>query len=169
MELPGTELVLRAYFSECGVSLATPDAEDPPADATVRLTPAAALALIRSRGERAQGVEFRGDVAVVHALRRLVGGLEIDWEEQLAKITGDVVAHQIGQTVGGLFGWFEHVRRTAEANLGEYLTEESRQLPPAAEISAFLDDVDRLRQDTDRLQARIERLERTGSQSKRSR
>lgn len=161
VELPGTDLVIRAYFSDRGVSLATPDPEDPPVDATVRLTPAAALALVRTRGERAQGVEFRGDVAVVHALRRLVGGLEIDWEEQLSKLTGDVVARQIGLTVGGLFGWLDHTRRTAELNVAEYLTEEARQLPPAAEVAGFLDDVDRLRQDCDRLQARIERLERT--------
>jgi ubiquinone biosynthesis protein UbiJ len=160
IELPGTELILRADFSERGVSLGRSAPEDPPADADVRLSPAAALALVRSRGERSQGVEFRGDVAVVHALRRLVGGLEIDWEEQLAQLTGDVFAHQAGLAVGGVFDWLGHARRTAEANLGEYLTEERRLLPPAAEAAAFLDDVDRLRQDCDRLQARIERLER---------
>ena len=169
IELPGTELVLRAYFSERGVSLSRPDPEDPPADASVRLTPAAALALIRSRGERAQGVEFRGEVAVVHALRRLVGGLEIDWEEQLARLAGDVVARQLGLAAGGLADWLRQTRRTFEANLGEYLTEESRQLPPAAEIAGFLDGVDRLRQDADRLEARIVRLERAARPQPRSR
>ncbi|HEX5514246.1 MAG TPA: sterol-binding protein, partial [Gammaproteobacteria bacterium] len=59
-------------------------------------------------------------------------------------------------------------RRTVEANLGEYLTEEARQLPPAAEVAGFLDDIDRLRQDTDRLTARIERLERARQPSRRS-
>lgn len=169
IELPGTELVLRAYFSERGVSLSRPDPEDPPVDASVRLTPAAALALIRSRGERAQGVEFRGEVAVVHALRRLVGGLEIDWEEQLARLTGDVIAHQLGLAASGFADWLRQARRTFEANLGEYLTEESRQLPPAAEVAGFLDDVDRLRQDADRLEARIVRLERAAPSQLRSR
>src|SRR5690554_4911666 len=169
IELPGTELALRAYVSERGASLSRPDPEDPPADASVRLTPAAALALIRSRGERAQGVEFRGEVAVVHALRRLVGGLEIDWEEQLARLTGDVVARQLGLAAGGLADWLRQTRRTFEANLGEYLTEESRQLPPAAEIAGFLDGVDRLRQDADRLEARIVRLERAARPQPRSR
>lgn len=129
-------------------------------DASVRLPLAAAVSLLRSRGEQAQGVEFRGDVAVVHALRRLAGGLEIDWEAQLARLTGDIVAHRVGLAARGLLGWLDHARQTFEANLGEYLTEETRQLPPAAEVATFLDEVDRLRQDADRLEARLARLER---------
>jgi ubiquinone biosynthesis protein UbiJ len=160
VELPETGMVLRAYFSDRGVSLSQSDPDDPPVDASVRLPATAALTLIRSRGEQAQGVEFRGDVAVVHALRRLAGGLEIDWEEQLARLTGDTIAHHVGLAVGGVLSWLGQSRRTFEANAGEYLTEEARQLPPKLEVAAFLDDVDRLRQDSDRLQARLERLER---------
>jgi ubiquinone biosynthesis protein UbiJ len=159
-ELAGTELKLRVYFSERGVSLSLPDPEDSKADASVRLSPAAALSLARSRGEQAQGVEFQGDVAVVHAVRHLFGELDIDWEEQLSKLTGDVLAHQVGELARGFGGWLSHTRRTLELNLSEYLTEESRQLPAAAEVRGFLDDVDRVRADVDRLSARLERLER---------
>lgn len=160
VELPEIGLVLRANFNENGVNLNQAEPEDETVDASVRLSAAAALSLARTRGEQAQGVEFRGDVAVVHALRRLAGGLEIDWEEQLARVTGDIIAHRAGLAVGGLFSWLTQTRQTFEANLGEYLTEEARQLPPAAEVAGFLDDIDRLRQDADRLQARLERLER---------
>jgi ubiquinone biosynthesis protein UbiJ len=160
VELPEAGLSLRADFNAQGLSLSQVGEEQPAADASVRLPAKAALALARSRGERAQGVEFRGDVAVVHALRRLAGGLEIDWEEQLARLTGDTIAHHVGLAVGGVLSWLGQSRRTFEANAGEYLTEEARQLPPKLEVAAFLDDVDRLRQDSDRLQARLERLER---------
>ncbi len=159
IELAGLELVLRAYFSERGVTLSTPDPADPPPDASVRLSPGALLSLARSRGENAQGVEFRGDVAVVHAVRRLVSQLDLDWEEQLSKLTGDIVAHQIGQAVRGLTGWLRHTGRTFERNAAEYLTEESRQLPSRPEVEDFLDQVDRLRADADRLSARLQRLE----------
>ena len=168
VELPETGMVLRAYFSDRGISLSQPDPDDPPVDASVRLPATAALTLIRSRGEQAQGVEFRGDVAVVHALRRLAGGLEIDWEAQLARFTGDIIAHRVGLTVSGMVGWLGETRRTFEANISEYLTEEARQLPPAAEVAGFLDDIDRLRQDADRLAARIERLERARQSNRRS-
>jgi len=160
IELAGTEIVLRAYFSERGVSLSIPGADDPQPDASVRLSPSAALSLARSRGENAQGVEFRGDVGVVHSVRRLVSQLELDWEEQLSRLTGDIVAHQVGQVVRGLTGWFGHAGRSMEQNVAEYLTEESRQLPARAEVEAFLDDVDRLRAAADRLSARLDRLER---------
>lgn len=161
VELPEACLTLRACFDGQGISLRpfVPE-EQPPVDASVRLPLAAAVSLLRSRGEQAQGVEFRGDVAVVHALRRLAGGLEIDWEAQLARLTGDIVAHCVGLAARGLLGWLDHARQTFEANLGEYLTEETRQLPPAAEVATFLDEVDRLRQDADRLEARLARLER---------
>lgn len=160
VELPEAGLLLRADFNEQGLSLSRVDDDQPEADASVRLPAKAALTLARSRGEKAQGVEFRGDVAVVHALRRLAGGLEIDWEEQLSRLTGDTIAHRVGLAFGGALSWLGQTRRTLEANIGEYLTEEARQLPPRLEIAAFLDDIDRLRQDSDRLQARIERLER---------
>jgi ubiquinone biosynthesis protein UbiJ len=167
-EIAGLDLKIRVYFSERGMSLSLPDPEDPKADASVRLSPAAALSLARSRGEQAQGVEFQGDVAVVHAVRRLIGELEIDWEEQLSKLTGDVIAHQVGSLARGFGGWLGHARRSVEQNVSEYLTEESRQLPAHAEVQGFLDDVDRLRQDVDRASARLDQLERSRSRDIRS-
>lgn len=165
VDLAGAELSVRVYFSGRGLSLSLPDAADPAADASVTLTPAAGLALLRSRGEEARGVEFQGDVAVVHALRRLIEGLEIDWEEQLSRFTGDLLAHQLGSAARGFTGWLKQSARTAEQNLGEYLTEEARQLPPRLEVRGLLDDIDRLRQDVDRAEARIQRLERGGGRS----
>src|SRR5690625_1707379 len=160
VELPEAGLSLRAEFHEQGLRLAQTDEAENSVDGSVRLPAKAAVSLARARGAQAQGVEFRGDVAVVHALRRLAGGLEIDWEDQLAKLLGDVLAHRVGLTFRSALGWLGQSRRTFEANVGEYLTEEAQQLPPKLEVAAFLNDIDALRQDCDRLQARIERLER---------
>jgi ubiquinone biosynthesis protein UbiJ len=160
VDLIGLELPLWIRLGEGGVEL-THDEPERPADVTVRATPAALLALAARRGEGSVAhVEFRGDVTVVQQLRGLIGTLQIDWEEQLSKLTGDVVAHQIGNVARGVGDWLGHARRTFERNLGEYLTEEARQIPPEAEVSAFMRDVDRLRQDADRLEARLALLER---------
>jgi ubiquinone biosynthesis protein UbiJ len=43
-------------------------------------------------------------------------------------------------------------------DLSEYLQEESRIVPAKPEIEAFMDGVDILRSDVDRLHARVERL-----------
>ena len=47
---------------------------------------------------------------------------------------------------------------TLEKDLGEYLQEELRLLPVRIEIDAFLAAVDSLRDDSERLQARFDRL-----------
>jgi ubiquinone biosynthesis protein UbiJ len=49
--------------------------------------------------------------------------------------------------------------RVAQAAV-EYLTEESRLSPPCAEIDAFLGDVDLLRDAVERMEQRIELMER---------
>jgi len=44
--------------------------------------------------------------------------------------------------------------------MGEYLTEESRDLPARPEVEDWIAQVDRLREDADRLEARLALLER---------
>ena len=54
-------------------------------------------------------------------------------------------------------------RATAKAmllNSAEYLREESRDLVAPGEMADFIDDVDRARDDVERLEARIERVAR---------
>ncbi len=158
VELEEIELPLRFTFTEHAIE---PAATDAVADATVKAHPAALLSLALRGDQGSTGaVEFRGDVAVVHGVRKLLGELEIDWEEQLASVTGDILAHQLGNLARGAARWFTQSGRTVEQNLGEYLTEESRQLPGEPEVSGFLSGVDRLREDADRLAARLTRLER---------
>ncbi|WP_181919255.1 SCP2 domain-containing protein [Alkalilimnicola ehrlichii] len=158
VELEGVELPLHVLFTEEAITIADPEM---PVDATVRAELAALLSLAARRGRGNTGaVEFRGDVAVVHGVRSLLSELEIDWEEQLSRFTGDIVAHQVGNFFRGFQGWLSRGRTTFEQNLSEYLTEEIGQVPPEAELSGFLDDVDQLRQDTDRLAARIALLEK---------
>jgi len=153
-------LRLRVGFSDSGLTLAREPEEAAPADATLEATLAALVGLALSRGERSQDVGFRGDVGVIQEVRRLFGELDVDLEEQLAAVTGDVVAHQVGNAVRGGRDWGRHAAETLLRNTGEWLTEERRLLPPAAEARHFLAEVDRLREDTDRLEARLRRLER---------
>ena len=54
--------------------------------------------------------------------------------------------------------WGRSTLKTLKLDLKEYLQEESGLLPVRREIEIFLGDVDALREDTDRLEARIERL-----------
>ncbi|MDZ7810487.1 MAG: sterol-binding protein [Arhodomonas sp.] len=153
------ELAARAEFVADGLRLSPPgDAET--ADAELDASVPGLLALASSGGRRSRDVAFRGDVGVIQEVRALFAGLDVDWEEHLSRLTGDIIAHQVGRGVRDARAWGERTADSLITTLGEYLTEEARYLPPAAEAAAFIHDVDRLRADCDRLEARIRRLER---------
>ncbi|WP_456415482.1 ubiquinone biosynthesis accessory factor UbiJ [Thiolapillus sp.] len=125
------------------------------------------LDLLRSgdkeRGSRqlfAGHVSITGDTGLAHDFGATLGGLEIDWEEQLSKITGDILAHQIGDAVRKAGHWIRNTSSRMEADLGEYLTSEARLLPHPLEVEDFIARVDELREHTDRLEARIRLLQR---------
>lgn len=132
------------------------------ADCCLRGSP---LDLMRMRGARESAdqlfkgsVQVEGDSELAHDFGAFLSDLEIDWEEQLSKLTGDIAAHEIGNLVRATINWGHTLNRTTEQNLQEYLQEELRLLPARNEITPFLNEVDRLRDDTERLEARLQRL-----------
>jgi ubiquinone biosynthesis protein UbiJ len=108
----------------------------------------------------ARELRIEGDAELAHALERVLRGVEIDWEELLSRAVGDVAARQLGNLARGFGAWGRRAGDSLSADLGEYLTEEARILPSRIEVEQFLDEVDGLREDVDRLDARIARLER---------
>ncbi|HEV2213569.1 MAG TPA: sterol-binding protein, partial [Gammaproteobacteria bacterium] len=67
-------------------------------------------------------------------------------------------AHQIGNAVRDFLGWGRDAANRLSKDLAEYLQYESRDLPPRHEVDDFLTGVDRLRDDAERLAARLQRL-----------
>jgi ubiquinone biosynthesis accessory factor UbiJ len=125
-------------------------------------------ALLRAAVSGQKGGRFPSDVAiegnmeVARDLQNLLGAVEFDWEEALSGVTGDAMAHQLGDTVRGLSAWGRETREALERNLAEYLRDELRAIPDRREVDAFLDAVDRLRDDVERLAARLEHLQGGG-------
>jgi len=112
-----------------------------------------------SRQLFAGNVRIDGDNQAAHRFSEALAGLDIDWEEQLSHLTGDIAAHEIGRVVRALLHEGERIGRSSRENLSEYLTEEARLLPHRFEVEEFLADVDTLRDDCERLAARIALLE----------
>ncbi|MDJ0738378.1 MAG: SCP2 sterol-binding domain-containing protein [Gammaproteobacteria bacterium] len=104
-------------------------------------------------------VRIDGDTRVAQRLSAALAALDIDWEERLAAYTGDIAAHEVGRGVRAARAEGERLGRSARTNLSEYLTEEARVLPHRYEVAEFLADVDTLRDDAERLGARIALLE----------
>jgi ubiquinone biosynthesis protein UbiJ len=100
-------------------------------------------------------VEIRGDADIARKYRELAQLLKPDLEEELSLAIGDLPAHALGRLARGAFGWSRHAATTAVRNLAEYLAHERADLVPRAEADQFTSGVDRLREDVDRLEARI--------------
>lgn len=122
----------------------------------------ALLALLGPEPEavfRENRVETRGDGTVLQSFRRLIDLAKPDWEEELSGLIGDVPAHQLGNLARDAFRWGTQAADTLMRDVGEFLQQESRDLPSRPEVDRFAHRVRELRSDTDRLEARINRLE----------
>ncbi len=133
-------------------------------DAMVRGAPASLVRMLlgaESTRPLALGeVIIEGDQDLVQRFKGLLTRMEVDWEEELSKVLGDVMAHELGRLGRGAARWAGGARRTAALDVQEYLTEELRLVVPGAAFRTLADDVDTLRDDVERLDKRVERLAR---------
>ncbi len=103
-------------------------------------------------------IELQGDVELGQEFKRILDNIEIDWEEHLSHLVGDVVAHQIGYHARGLSKWLRRTRRVLLENSAEYLRTETQLLPARTEFEQWLDEVDKVKADLDRVDARIQNI-----------
>lgn len=104
-------------------------------------------------------IQVDGNMGIAEAFSNIINEVDIDWEELLSQAVGDIVAHQAGQLAREGKGWLDDTAQAMRMNTTEYLQEESRILPADAELAAYLNQVDELRSDVDRMSARVQRLQ----------
>jgi ubiquinone biosynthesis protein UbiJ len=160
IELKGTGVVIYLLPGKGGFTvLGEYDGE---VDATLTGTPLGLAKLgiaSQSSDELFSGdVEIHGDMHLGQRFGEILKGLDIDWEELLSKLMGDVFAHKLGNVVRSGMQWGSTTADTLGKDLAEYMHEESRMLPQQAEINDFLSAIDEFRSDVDRVEARIKRL-----------
>jgi ubiquinone biosynthesis protein UbiJ len=134
-----------------------------PPDATVSGGPFSLLALSGSTPEavlQRGDVRIDGDAELAQKFRELALLLRPDPEEELSHVLGDVPAHQLGRLARAALGFTRKATSTTIRNVAEYLAHEQRDLVPRGEADQFLRGVDSLREDVDRLAARIDLLTR---------
>ena len=166
IELDGLSLALDLAVSDDG-SLQLIDGDEETPDATLAGSP---FDLLRARDPDkgaaelfAGRVRLSGDQALARQFSQALAGLDIDWEEHLSRLIGDIPAHELGRAARALRREGGRLGDSGSETLSDYLTEELRLLPHRYEAEDFLADVDTLRDDVDRLEARIKLLERRGS------
>lgn len=100
-----------------------------------------------------------GDAELARHLQRLAARFDPDWQQPFARVFGDVLGVQIANAVAGGLKQARATGRSLAGSAAEFVTEESRDVVGRAELAAFHDDVDALRDDVERIAAKIARLQ----------
>ena len=104
-------------------------------------------------------MRLEGDAELARRLQRLAERFDPDWQQPFVRVFGDVLGVQIANGVAAALRQARSGGAKLAETTAEYLTEESRDVVPRAELDAFHDDVDTLRDDVARMAARIARLQ----------
>ena len=133
---------------------------DAAADATFRLSPPLLLRIAAGDEAAQQEVLVEGDSGLAQTVFALARNLRWDAEDDLSRVFGDVLAHRMAQAGRGFARWQAEAALNLARAFSEYWTEERPLIARSPDVAQFVAEVDRLRDDVERLEKRIERLSR---------
>jgi ubiquinone biosynthesis protein UbiJ len=106
----------------------------------------------------ADNIMVEGDVELADEVMRILDSLVIDWEECFSHWVGDVPAHQLGRFMRSVKENANRLQQSLLNSLNEYVHEEALWFPPVEAVQDFFHDIDVLRMDADRLEAKVRQL-----------
>lgn len=137
-----------------------PPTDEP--DLGIRATLSGALSQLpffRSSGAAPVGkLRINGDAELARTVQQLAQRFDPDWEKPFADLLGPLIGPQVARVLREALGAGAKFAQGFSRDTVDFLTEESRDLLGKAELAAFHDDVDDLRDRAERLAARFARL-----------
>ena len=113
-------------------------------------------------------VRVSGDAELARRLQILADRFDPDWQQPFVAVFGEVIGVQIANAARAALRQLRDLGSNLAQNAAEFVTEESRDVVPRAELNAFHDDVDALHDDVERLQAKVDRLRGNASTESRA-
>lgn len=163
LALASPPLALQVRVEDRALRVGPPDADAEP-DLGVRATLGGLIQqLPMFRGSNTAPVgklRIEGDAELARRLQKLAQGFDPDWQLPFVQVFGEVLGVQVAKAVRAALQQAQLAGRNLAGMAAEYVTEESRDVVPRAELDAFHDDVDALRDDVERIAAKIARLRR---------
>lgn len=105
-------------------------------------------------------LQVLGDMEFARQFKEFFLNLDIDYEEQLSKILGDTIAYPLVKLFKTMRLWAMQSVEALSQNASSYIQTEMNWLVPDEELQLFFSDIDDLRDDYARLEARIKMLEK---------
>jgi ubiquinone biosynthesis protein UbiJ len=103
-------------------------------------------------------LDIHGDALFAQKFARALSELDIDWEELLAQRVGDIPARFIGRNVNEGLQWAKYAQGKLKQVVSDFLTGSGNLAARKSEVTGFVEQVDDLRSDVARLEARISKL-----------
>lgn len=105
-------------------------------------------------------VRIKGEIELGQHFKRILDQLDLDWEEWLSSMTGDLVAFKTGRLIRDFNSWSKDALKTLELDAREYIQDEGHLTPHTIELEEFSKNISQLRDDTARLEARLARIQK---------
>ena len=103
-------------------------------------------------------LEIAGDPVVGQRFAQVIAELNIDWEALLAEHIGDSPAKAVTYAAGQAKAFADESKVKFKEFLNTLIKEDMALVADKSEVEGYLDQVDMIRADVDRLNARLERL-----------
>ena len=121
------------------------------------------LPFLRPPGSTPVGkVRINGDAELARQLQRLAQRFDPDWDEPFTRALGPVLGPQVARVLRDALAGGMKFAQGFSRDAVDYLVEERRDLVGKAELAAFHDDVDEVRDRVERLAARLARRQPGG-------
>jgi ubiquinone biosynthesis protein UbiJ len=133
-------------------------ANDELPDAVFTLTPFAGLRFMQGDREAQQTIKVEGDMLFAKDIAYIFQNLRWDYEEDISKVFGDVIAHRIGSLIRSITSWAKHSSQSVAENFRDYWVQEKPVVASTQAINEFNKEVDVLRDDVERFEKRLQKL-----------
>ena len=129
------------------------------ADVFLKATPAQFIRLYLDKKNRhtlfAEEVELTGNAELAQNIVNLFEQLHIDWESHAANIVGDIPVYHAGRLLKKAESWWQEMSENISHDIRDYLQEEIHWIPTRLALTDFFTEVDQVRMDVDRLEAKL--------------
>lgn len=100
------------------------------------------------------GVNVSGKAQLLVAIQDIFQHIDIDWEEAITEKIGVLAGHQLALCIRGVGSWLNSQKKTFENECADYLIDELRVIPSSSELQRFSAQVNDVKSQLDRLNAR---------------
>jgi ubiquinone biosynthesis accessory factor UbiJ len=144
-------------FSLAESGVLSPAAADVAPDTTIRLSADVLMRLLLGDRDALKQAGVHGDGLFAADISAALDGF--DWALALRPVVGDIAAARADQAIAGFGAWRQKAHEAIGRSLAEYGVHEANMIASRPAVDRFVAEVDTLRDDVARLEARLALLE----------